>query len=60
MRFFLTGPLARIIAYSATEESEESKKMFYSEIRASFRLMFAVLIALWLMLFKVLFPLINR
>lgn len=51
--FFLAGPLARIIADSGTEEADEGKSQDYTFIKAVHRVLFAALIMLWLLLFKV-------
>jgi hypothetical protein len=54
--FFLAGPLARIIADSAVDATAEEKNQSFTEIRLILRVLFAGLIALSLLLFKILLP----
>ncbi|MBN2107222.1 MAG: hypothetical protein JW832_07320 [Deltaproteobacteria bacterium] len=54
--FFLAGPLARIIAEADTAETGERKNPDYAFIRFVFRVLFAALLALWVLLFKEVLP----
>ena len=54
--FFLAGPLARIIADSVIDATAEEKEQSFSDIRLILRMLFAGLIALSLLLFKILLP----
>lgn len=54
--FFLAGPLARLIESSVTGEPPEDQKKSYRTIRRAFRLQFAALLGLWLLLDNLLFP----
>lgn len=56
--FCLSGPLARIIAGSGTEEPVEERNRSYRTIRTMFRILFAALIVLSVLLFKAIFPLL--
>jgi len=58
--FFLAGPLARIIADFETEEADEGKRQDYTFIKAVNRVLFAALIMLWLLLFKVVPTLLEQ
>jgi hypothetical protein len=57
--FFLAGPLARIIADAVTEEAGEERNRNYRTIRTMFRILFAALIVLSVLLFKTIFPLLK-
>lgn len=54
--FFLAGPLARIIADSVVDATAEEKNKSFTDIRLILRMLFAGLIALSLLLFKILLP----
>jgi len=56
--FFLSGPLARIIADSVTDATEEERDQSYTAIRSIFKMLFAGLIALSVLLFKTILPLV--
>jgi hypothetical protein len=54
----LAGPLAGIVANCATEETAEEKKQLYLTCRSMLRILFAALLFLSVLLFKLL-PLEN-
>ena len=54
--FFLAGPLARIIADSVLDATAEERNQSFTDIRLILRMLFAGLIALSLLLFKILLP----
>lgn len=57
--FCLSGQLARIIADSVIEETGEERNRSYRTIRTMFRILFAALIVLSVLLFKIIFPLLK-
>lgn len=54
--FFLAGPLSRITADSVLDATAEERDQSFRAIRSILRMLFAGLIALSLLLFKILLP----